>query len=130
MKLTWVRVDSDIAVNTKVVRLMKRRDGAKAFALWVFALGHAGRQGTDGHIDADILPFIHGTPALAQALVDVGLWEPAPDGWLIHDFGEYQQLSAVSAMKSTKRSAAGRKGNCGKWHEPGCECWKDGSPDA
>jgi hypothetical protein len=49
--------------------------------------------------------MVGATPADAAGLVDAGLWLSVGDGWEIHDWAEYQDLST-----SERRAEAGRKG--------------------
>lgn len=61
----------------------------KAVALWMLARLHAGREGTGGVIPDVDLRLIYDTPdvtKIARALVDVGLWDEHPRGFVIHDF--------------------------------------------
>ena len=58
-------------------------------------------------------------------LVEVRLWVPDRTGWRIPNWPKRQQSSAETAEIVAKRSAAGKKGNCARWHSPGCTCWSD-----
>lgn len=122
MGLEWVRVDVNIATHDKVLQLMHAKDGPKAFTLYICGLGYAGGHDTDGFVPKHALPILHGSERVATTLIDHGLWEydPGGQGYRIRNFAERQQLAMVTEMK--KR--AGRKGNCIRWHGPGCGCWK------
>jgi hypothetical protein len=123
MSLPWVRLDSNIASHDKVVALLGKKDGARAFTLYVCGLGHSGGQGTDGRISKTILPFIHGTPRLAQMLVEEQLWTPAEGGWVIRNWEQRQELAIVRDMRSRGRKTASAKANCFRHHGPDCGCW-------
>lgn len=125
MSLPWVRLDSNIASHDKVVELLSRRDGARAFTLYVCGLGYAGGHATDGSIPRVALPFIHGNERLAIMLVEARLWEhEGTSGWRIRNWEQRQELAVIAEMKRVGRKVAGAKGACKKWHGPDCQCWK------
>lgn len=129
-RLPWFRQDSDIATKVRTRRMLKQgRIGPALFVLDVCAEGYATGHGTDGVIDRDILDTVHGTPALARTLVELGIWVEHPDGWEIPDFAERQQLTATTATKRRLQSAGGAKGNCIRHHGPDCGCWRQGTTD-
>lgn len=122
MPLPWVRLDSNIATHDKILALLSQRDGAKAFVLYVCAMGYAGAHGTDGHISTYALAVNHGTPRLAQMLIDHQLWEYNGDGsYVIHNWLDRQE----GALTTGAKSKAGKKANCIRWHGPKCGCWED-----
>jgi hypothetical protein len=127
MGLPWVRLDSDIANHDKIVRLLGQRDGHKAFTLYICSLGWSGGAGTDGHIPRHMLGRLYGQQRLAELLVDTRLWEYAEDGdgWVIRNWAQRQELSAISAGKRAAAELGGKKGNCVRWHGPDCGCWRE-----
>lgn len=123
MGLPWVRLDTTIASHDKILDLVGRRNGHRTAFVYVCSLAYAGGNGTDGHVPFAALPFIHGTRTDALTLVDVGLWAPNPHGWTVRNYGERQQLSAVSdAIRAAQRRGA-LKANCIRWHGKDCTCW-------
>ena len=115
MALPWVRLDANIASHDKTIRAMGMRGGKGAMCLYVFALGWAGGQGTDGHIPTAALPMLHGTKAEARILVTVGLWEEVDGGWHIHNFHLRQETSDITAKKREQaREAANVRWNGAK----------------
>jgi hypothetical protein len=104
--LRWVRLDSGIARNHKVLALLDLKDGHRAINAYVFGLGYCGEQGTDGFIPRNALPFIHARPVDAARLVEVRLWHVDPGGWLVNDWREYQPSSEESEKRSMKARAA------------------------
>lgn len=121
--LPWVRLDSNIASHDKILRLLDRRGGKAIAFVYVCSLGYAGGNGTDGLIPFAALPFIHGSKRDAEALVEVGLWEPHPFGWLIHNYAERQQVAATTAAIRAAQRKGALKANCTRWHGPDCRCW-------
>lgn len=127
MSLPWVRLDSSIATHDKILRLVKARDGYRAFTVYICSLGYAGGHGTDGFIPKDALGILHGTERQAIALVDHRLWEydAAGEGYRIRNFDQRQEMEMVRAMKAAAKQIGARKGGCRKNHGPDCGCWKD-----
>ena len=127
MGLPWVRLDSNIANHDKVLELVSKRDGFRAFTVYVCGLGYSGAHSTDGLIPGYALAHIHGTEKHARLLVDTALWTYDPDGkgWLIRNWDQRQELSVISEGKRATKRASGLKGNCLRWHGPDCQCWKE-----
>jgi hypothetical protein len=119
--LPWVRLDSGIGQNPKVIALAVAQRW-RAVTVYMVSLGWSGQQGTNGFIPAAALPFVHATRREANQLTDVGLWHRSDigDGWIINDWNDYQVGTAYTEQASVK----GRKGNCVRWHGHACGCWK------
>ena len=126
MGLPWVRWDSNIASHPKVLQALGKRGGKAAMAVYAFSLGYAGGHGTDGHICRGALPVIHGTPADAAILVEVGLWDidAGQDGWWIHNYAQRQETSSVTDAKREAQRQGAAQTNCKRYHPAGCQCWK------
>jgi len=105
MGLPWVRLDTQFPSNPKVLELVAKKQQPAAFA-YLCSLAYAGQHGTDGYIPAYALPFIHATNQIAKQLVDVGLWHPAPGGWDINGWDEFQ-VSDEAARKRRERAQKG-----------------------
>lgn len=130
MPLPWVRLDSTFPTHDKVLDLVAMGNaGYRAVAVYCCALAHCGAQGTDGLVKFTALPFVHGRKADAALLVEVGLWEPVPNGWQVRNWSERQQSVADTQEIRRKQSIGARKANCARWHKAGCRCWRDLSLD-
>lgn len=129
MSLPWVCLDSNIASHDKVVELLSKRDGARAFTLYVCGLGYAGGHATDGHIPRAALPFIHGTERLAVMLVEARLWDHAEGGWQVRNWEQRQELTVITEAKRAAARMGGRKRACQRYHGPECGCWKEDGAD-
>lgn len=107
--MTWVRIDDGAPEHPKQIAV-----GAPAAWLWVCGLCYCNRQKkSTGFIPAAKVPLLYpfarpGAEALAEKLVEAGLWEKAAGGYQIHDYGEYQPKADVDL--SAKRAEAGRVG--------------------
>ena len=124
--LPWVRLDANIGTNRKIVRLLALRDGAKAFALYITALGWAGGHGTDGRIPGYVLPMLHGNPRLANMLIECELWEPVDRYdpahtepiYTIRNYADRQELARVTEAKQQGK----RRAICVRWMKEGRAC--------
>lgn len=120
--MTWAKLDDKLHASVKWRRATK---GARA--LWTTALSWCSDQENDGRVPADMLRTLDGTPAEAASLVKAGLWDPSDDGWVFHDWTDYNPDSASKKAKREAESQGGRRGNHARWHAkqgitvPGCE---------
>lgn len=86
--MAWVKLDDQFPDHPKVDGLS---DGA--FRLHVSGLCHAGRYLTDGLIPKDRPSRLMAAyrPKYLKELTEAGLWIPVPDGYMIHDFTEWNK---------------------------------------
>lgn len=112
MGLPWVRLDCQFGTNPKVLELVAEKRYRAAF-VYICSLTYAGSHGTDGFLPAACLPFIHATRQDANHLVEVGLWYPAPNGWAINGWDEFQ----VSDEAAKKRRERAQKGAAARWEK-------------
>lgn len=110
MGLPWVRLDTQFPSNPKILELAAGKKWRAAF-VYVAGLAYCGQHGTDGFIPITALPFIHATRSEANTLVSVGLWRPAPGGWDINGWDEFQ----VSDEAAKKRRERAQKGARARW---------------
>lgn len=86
--MVWVRLDEGFPEHRKVLAV-----GGDAAWLHVCAIAYCNRNETDGVIPRQVIGRLSDrrrVNLLAANLVDVGLWEPHVDGWIIHDYHDYQ----------------------------------------
>lgn len=108
MALPWIRLDTAMPDNPKILDLLQERDGHRAAFVWVCCLAYAGKHGTDGFIPRSAAPFVHGKPADFARLVAVGALEQDAGGWQIHAWGEFQETSDETRARSERAKAAAR----------------------
>lgn len=110
--MPWVKLDDTFDQHKKV-----RKAGLEAIGLHARALAHAGREMDGGHVDPEWVEERAGRrgKALVAKLVAVGLWEPNSDGWIIHDFNEYNPTREEWDAERAKRSAAGKRAASARW---------------
>lgn len=105
--MAWVYLDDQFPDHPKVVRA-----GAEAAWMYVCGLAYSKRYGTHGVIPVDQVPKLttfRGAARLADRLVAERLWEKTPDGFVVHDYDDWNR-------KSESRSEAGRKAAHARWH--------------
>src|SRR5260221_2780326 len=103
--MSWVKLDDRFADHPKVLRA-----GGDAAWLHVTALCYAAGQLTNGFIPAGVVARLSdrkNPAALAQKLVDVGLWERAEAGYQIHDYLQWNPpADRVKAERARKAKNA------------------------
>lgn len=114
MALPWVRLDSQWASNPKFLMLAQDKKW-RAITVYMAGLGYSGAHGTAGFLPLLCLPMLHGTRRDATDLVEVGLWIPAPGGWDINGWTEFQPSlqDAEARREKAKKAAAARWGKDG-----------------
>lgn len=106
--MPWTRLDDGFCSNPKILGLSN-----EAFRLYVVSLNWSVAQLTDGHVVPQVvgmgLPHSsqRGHRAAAAELLEAGLWRENGNGWVIHDFHEYQETKDV--VKERRGRWADRK---------------------
>lgn len=119
MGLPWVRLDTSIPTNDKIIELSGRGDrGLAAAFVYVSSLAHAAGQETSGIVKRGALPFLHGKPGHAKLLVEVGLWAELPDGkgWSIVNYGSRNLVGMAAQEAENERSRKARDAANARWH--------------
>lgn len=109
--MPWFKVDDGLYSHPKWVAA-----SPAAKALWVTAGSWSASQLTDGHVPTYILPVVGGKPKAAQELVELGLWEMNGNGWVFHDWEEFQPSKVDVQAVRDKESKSGQHGNHIRWH--------------
>lgn len=124
--MPWVRFDDGFDDHPKVAELFLLAEddllAHAALGLHMLALTYCGRKMTNGEVGRALPSKLRGTQAQVDLLVAAELWEVAEvarDGWLIHDFLDYnpsrEETEAARAELSQKRSEAGKRGAEARW---------------
>ncbi|MGE0598287.1 MAG: hypothetical protein AB7J35_00490 [Dehalococcoidia bacterium] len=104
--MTWVRLDDQILDHPKFISLDN-----DALVLWLLCLTYSNAQRTDGALSDAVVRTLAARRNLTHVdpgvLVDAGLWERQPAGYLIHDYHDYQP--AKSSLERERVAAAERK---------------------
>jgi hypothetical protein len=109
--LQWIRIDTSMFENPKFLYLVEDRQ-YKSVVIHIAAMCYSGRHGLDGYIPKSALRIIGSTVSDATKLVTNGLWNPAPGGWQINGWAEYQP----SNEEIKKRSDNARKAASSRWN--------------
>lgn len=103
--MTWFKVDDRLHAHRKA-----RAAGLPAVGLWVLSGSWVADTLSDGFVPASQTYAWGGpdTPALAERLVAAGLWMPTvhlgEDGWMFHDWEDFQPMRAdVMAKRVSDR---------------------------
>lgn len=131
--MMWARLDDTYCDHPKILRAW-RRDRA-AVGLHVMAITYCARHRTDGRVPGEwveaVMPKATERRRTLDVLVDVGLFEPDGDDFLVHDFLDYhgsrEETATRQAEISRVRSEAGKRGAVARWHR---EANADGKPMA
>jgi len=119
MMSRWFRIDCDAMSHDKVVEL----DDAE-FRFWIECIAHSASQGTDGNIKSAWIMRIARRPlAMAERLVEVGLFDRDGDDYCLHDYHQKQPASSYWENKSR----AGSKGAKIRWEREKAKNSVDGT---
>lgn len=100
--VTWFFVDDKFGESRKV-RSIPRSQRMAAVGLWTMAGQWSAGQLTDGNVPTYMVEELGGNRRLAEALVACGLWEPVTDGYVFHDWTDWQK---TRSQVETERSKA------------------------
>lgn len=110
MGLPWVRLDTTLPRNHKILDLLDSRDGYRSAFVYTCALAYSGEQGTGGFIPRSALPFIHARTADMDRLVGVRLLtiDEGGGGWDIHNWSDFQLTSEEIEERAKRARNAAR----------------------
>ncbi len=112
MALPWVRLDTSIWSNPKILHLVdSNREGRAAAFVWICSICYSGEHGTDGFIASSALARVNGKPVHAKLLVEHQFWKDEGVGWTIHDYDKYQESNA----ETKARADQARKAALSRW---------------
>lgn len=107
--LKWIRLETTMFENPKLLYLQEDKQ-YRTVVSYLQGMCYSGRHGLAGFIPKAALRIIGATLADANRLVTEGLWNPAPGGWQINGWDEYQLSNeeAVARSDKAKKAAAAR----------------------
>lgn len=112
MTLPWVRLDTSMPDNPKILALLETKNGHRAAFIYVCGLAYSGKHGTDGLLPSACLPRLNARRSDAELLVAHHFWVPVMDGWEINDWAEFQLSNDETRAR---RSKAQKAANI-RWH--------------
>lgn len=104
----WIRLDTNMFENPKFLYLQEDR-GHKLIVVHLQGMCYSGRHGLAGYIPKAALRLIGATAADAAKLVAAQLWSPAPGGWEVNDWAEYQLVDEGAQARKDKATKAATK---------------------
>jgi hypothetical protein len=115
----WVRLQTSIYRNSKLLNLLALPSGHRTALAYIFSFAYSGEHGCTGVIPKVALPLIQATAADAKRLVTAELWDvdAGSKGWKIHDWDVYQP----NPEYIKKLSDAGRTGAKARWAKRAAE---------
>lgn len=112
MALPWIRLDTSIFDHPKVLGLMEDR-AHRAIVAHIAGMTYTGKHELDGFIPKVALRTFGATSGDATKLVEAGLWRPAPGGWEVNGWQEYQ----FTSEEARKRSERAREAANARWNK-------------
>lgn len=107
--LKWIRLETSMFENPKLLYLQEDKQ-YKTIVAYLQGMCYSGRHGLAGFVPKAALRVLGATVADANRLVREGLWMPAPGGWQVNGWEEYQLANdeAVRRSEKAKKAAAAR----------------------
>jgi hypothetical protein len=106
--MPWGRVDDDFYDHPKVLALGRQR--LPCIGLYFLAISWSNRYLTDGKLDLNRIRTLGGSCALAERLVEAGLFDHEGEGYAIHDFLSRNKSRDQVEIEREQKVEAGRKG--------------------
>lgn len=113
--MPWGKLDDNYSDHPKILRAWS--DDPRTIGLHSMSIAWSMRHGTEGHVPtywvATKIPDDGERAAVADALVRAGLWEVNGEGWIVHDFLDWNPSNAdVEARREADRQRkAQRRGS-------------------
>ena len=110
MGLPWIRLDTSMPDNPKLLGLLAEKDGHRAAFVWVCCMAYAGKHETAGFIPREAVVKLNGRNTDMARLVAHDLLTANAGGWDINGWDEFQLSSedALRRKEKAKRAAAVR----------------------
>jgi hypothetical protein len=105
--MSWIRVDDHFADHPKVMALGS--DRLRGLGLWHVAASYCARYLTDGYVPTTHVRA-HAPARLINRMVAVGLFDPVADGYMLHDWLNYNPSRDAVHEAQAKKRAAGQAG--------------------
>jgi hypothetical protein len=108
--LKWIRLETSMFENPKLLYLQEDKQ-YRAIVSYLQGMCYSGRHGLAGFVPKAALRVIGATAADSTRLVAEGLWEPAPGGWMINGWADYQ----LADEEANRRSEKAKKAAAARW---------------
>lgn len=115
--MPWFKVDDRLHSHPKVGAVLDSRP--TALGLWVLAGSWCAAMLTDGRVPPGQVKRLGFAAADAATLVLAGLWHADGDGWVFHDWHEYQPTKADVLAERTATAARVERWRNGRRNDVG-----------
>lgn len=107
--MTWIRLETTMFENPKILNLKDDKQW-RAIIAHLEAMAYTGRNALAGYIPKSAIRLLHIADADVRRLVAEGLWKPAPGGWEINGWADFQlaDADAIARSDKAKKAAAAR----------------------
>jgi len=107
--LPWIRLQTTMFEHPKILNLKEDKQW-RAIVAHLEAMSYTGRNALAGYVPKTAVRLLHIQPGDVNRLVSEGLWAPAPGGWQINGWNEYQLADeeALARSDKAKKAAAAR----------------------
>lgn len=111
MALPWIRLDTSMPDNPKLLGLLTEKDGHRAAFVWVSCMCYAGKHGTDGLITREAMGRVNARAQDMKLLVAHGFLDELPGGWELHGWDEFQ----ISSDEQKERKSRAQHAAAVRW---------------
>lgn len=110
MGLPWIRLDTAMPDNPKLLGLLTEKDGHRAAFVWICCMAYAGKHETAGFIPREAVSRVNGKNADMARLVASDMLTENAGGWTVNGWEEYQlnDEQAQARREKAQRAAAAR----------------------
>lgn len=113
----WIKLDDQWMDHPKVIAA-----GRDARDMWLASITYCAKHLTNGYFHANLLPTlaimagvdVANCQDFARRLLDVCLWDATDDGYMVHDFLDYNPTKDQALATREARKEAGRRGGVAK----------------
>lgn len=106
MGLPWIRLDTAMPDNPKILGLLTEKDGHRAAFVWICCMAYAGKHETAGLIPREALSRVNGRTTDMTRLTAADLLTECAGGWTINGWDEFQQVSPEALRRKEKAQKA------------------------
>jgi len=115
--MSWIKLDDQWMDHPKIIKA-----GRDARDMWLASITWCAKHLTDGYFPAELLPSLAVTAGvdvancltLASSLLDACLWDSTDNGYMVHDYLDYNPTKEQTEINRIARSAAGKAGGQAK----------------
>lgn len=115
--MSWIKLDDQWMDHPKIIKA-----GRDARDIWLASITWCAKHLTDGYFPTELLPSLAvsaGVPVancqtFATTLLEVCLWDATSNGYMVHDYLDYNPTKEQTEANRMARAAAGKAGGDAK----------------